>query len=295
MFVMLIFTYTFSVYSDLASPQLFDFKFLKTDALPENTIPYKTGRRQFYCSIPPSPASSKVLTPREDLDYSAFLQVSKCLYLNSGWWTYELCPSTSEDSIRQLHLDNNVETDGYTLGKSNQKYELQERNGQYVIIKNFNRGTLCDVNQKPREVKVEYSCFLDNEKITLTNLMEESTCLYRATVHVPQLCGVEGFQKKTNTNDITCYYLEDKKPKVADKAKAHDIKEEDDGEMEGTENVAEDGQIDLGQLSSLVSKLMDQADFQMVMVDNENLNLKQELQKLLNKKKKKEKKKKEEL
>ena len=275
-----------SVFSDLISPQLFDFKFIKTDNIPDNTVPYKTEKRQFHCSIPPNPDSITALTPREDIDYSQYLQLPKCLYLNSGWWTYSYC----ENEVKQLHLENNVETDGYTLGRSTDKYELQERNGQYVIVKNFSKGTLCDVSQKPREVRIEYSCFLHNEKLKLTNCHEVSTCLYKATVHVPELCNIEGFQKKTNTNDITCYYLSDK-PKASLPEKStieQDDQSEDEGEMETNENIAKDGQIDLGKLTNIVSKLMDQADIQMVMLDDKNIDFETTISNLLKQQKEKE-------
>eukprot|EP00835_Amoeboradix_gromovi_P003531 NODE_237_length_13348_cov_0.297381.p3 type:complete len:294 gc:universal NODE_237_length_13348_cov_0.297381:356-1237(+) len=293
---MIIFSIAFSasVFSDLVSPQLFDFKFVKSESIPENTVVYKTEKRKFHCQIPRSPDIMTTLTPRDDIDYSQYIYIPKCLYLNNGWWTYEFC----NEIIRQLHLSNNIETDAYVLGKQNSNYKVQERSGQFAIIKVFDRGTTCDVNQKHRQVQVEFSCFLNNEKLKLNNIYEESTCLYKATVHVPELCAVEGFQKKTNTNDIICYYIDDQPPKIKEPV-AKSESQDESPEMETTENLKSDGHLDLGKLSEIVNKIISQKDnIQMILMDDEkNIDLEKTINELLaeNKKKKKTSEKKEEL
>ena len=263
-----------SVFSDLISPQLFDFKFMKTEHIPDNVVLYRTEKRKFYCTIPPNPDASSGFKIDNSIDYSNYFQLKKCLYLNSGWWTYELC----NDFIKQVHLENNIETDGYLLGKHSSGYDIEERNGQHVIIKTYNKGSQCEVNGKPRTVKMEYGCLLDQDKVKLMNLFEESTCIYKGSVHVPELCLVEGFQKKANTNDIICYYKEEKKNKQPPKSITLDEDEEEE-EMEANEEV-KDGKLDFGKLSDILNKMITEPNVKMVMMDQNEMNLEKTLETL---------------
>lgn len=52
---------------------------------------------------------------------------------------------------------------------------------------NYTDGTLCDLNEKPRQTNVLYMCF-DHVRNEIYSIKEVSTCSYEAIIFTPLLC-----------------------------------------------------------------------------------------------------------
>lgn len=52
---------------------------------------------------------------------------------------------------------------------------------------NYTDGTLCDLNEKPRQTNVLYMCF-NAGRNDIYSIKEISTCLYEAIIFTPHLC-----------------------------------------------------------------------------------------------------------
>lgn len=52
---------------------------------------------------------------------------------------------------------------------------------------NYTDGTLCDVNEKPRQTNVLYMC-LEHGRPDIYNIKEIASCHYEAIIFTPLLC-----------------------------------------------------------------------------------------------------------
>lgn len=162
-----------------------------------------------------------------------------CSYRLETYWTYELCHG---NFVRQYHEDKEgkkVKTQEYLLGtfdmsetvKLSIKYNELEKNANkkaeipmikvdginmpYVEIK-MGGGTLCDLNNKPRMIRVLYVCY-QYGKHEIFSLKETSSCEYEAIVLSPLLCNHPDYKpQESGENEIMCSPVNNapKKPKA---------------------------------------------------------------------------------
>lgn len=87
-------------------------------------------------------------------------------------------------------------------------------NMPYVEIEMID-GTVCDLTNKPRKIKVLYVCY-QHGKHELFSLEEPSSCEYEVIVLSPLLCSHPDYKPQaTGENEINCHPLENapKKPR----------------------------------------------------------------------------------
>lgn len=87
-------------------------------------------------------------------------------------------------------------------------------NMPYVEIE-MGDGTVCNLNNKPRKVKVLYVCY-QHGKHELFSLEETSTCEYEIVVLSPLLCSHPDYKPQdTGENEINCLPVDNapKKPR----------------------------------------------------------------------------------
>ncbi|KAG7213892.1 hypothetical protein KM043_003097 [Ampulex compressa] len=158
---------------------------------------------------------------------SALFEQSTCSYRLESYWTYELCHG---QFVRQYHEDREgkkINMQEYTLGalSMQQKFKLSveydERaknqnkksdipvkkvdgiNMPYVEIEMGN-GTKCDLNSKPRVIKVLYVCY-QHGKHEIFSLKETLSCEYEAIVLSPLLCSHPDYKPQdTGEHEINC-------------------------------------------------------------------------------------------
>ncbi|KAK2575733.1 hypothetical protein KPH14_012121 [Odynerus spinipes] len=162
-----------------------------------------------------------------------------CTYRLESYWTYELCHGRF---VRQYHEDREgkkVKTQEYYLGlfeksqsfKLSAEYSELEKNPNrkaeipvkkvdginmpYVEIK-MSDGTVCDLNNKPRMIRVLYVCY-QHGKHEIFSLKETSSCEYEAIVLSPLLCYHPDYKPQdSGENEIECRPVESapKKPRA---------------------------------------------------------------------------------
>lgn len=150
-----------------------------------------------------------------------------CSYRLESYWSYELCHGRY---VRQYHEDRDgkkVKTQEYYLGTFDKLQELKllaeyserERNPNRkaeIPVKKVDRinmpyveiemgdGTVCDLTNKPRKVKVLYVCY-QHGKHELFSLEEPSSCEYEVIVLSPGLCSHPDYKPQaTGENEINC-------------------------------------------------------------------------------------------
>ncbi|XP_053978244.1 endoplasmic reticulum lectin 1 isoform X2 [Hylaeus anthracinus] len=161
-----------------------------------------------------------------------------CVYRLESYWTYELCHGRF---VRQYHEERDgkkVKTQEYYLGIFDKSQELkllaeyakQEENPNrkknipikkvdginmpYVEIE-MTDGTVCNVNNKPRKVKVLYVCY-QHDKHELFSVTEPVSCEYEVIVLSPLLCIHPDYNPRdTRENEIDCLPIDTapKKPR----------------------------------------------------------------------------------
>ena len=168
---------------------------------------------------------------------SKLFSQNTCSYRLEPYWTYELCHGRF---VRQYHEDRDgkrVKTQEYYLGTFQKveefhlfaEYELRDKtskkadipvkkvdgiNMPYVEIE-MGDGTVCNLNNKPRKVKVLYVCY-QHGKHELFSLEETSTCEYEIVVLSPLLCSHPDYKPQdTGENEINCLPVDNapKKPR----------------------------------------------------------------------------------
>ncbi|XP_011699260.1 PREDICTED: endoplasmic reticulum lectin 1 isoform X2 [Wasmannia auropunctata] len=193
-------------------------------------IPDATEEEHEYSETYNGPNPIELLQP-------IFAQNS-CSYRLESYWTYELCHGRY---VRQYHEDREgkkIKMQEYYLGtldkaqklKLSAYYDEQANNPNrklnipikkidginmpYVEIE-MTDGTMCDLNNKPRSVKVLYVCY-KHGKHDVYSLKETMTCEYEAIVLSPVLCNHPDYKPQdTGENQITCQPVDNapKKPK----------------------------------------------------------------------------------
>lgn len=152
------------------------------------------------------------------------------------YWTYEVCHG---QYVRQYHEDREPKkpkVQEYYLGtfdkdkhKAGQKEKwFREQNSQtgppvkkvdgiempYVEVQ-MTEGTICDLNGKPRTIKLLYICY-EHGKHDILSLEETSTCEYEAVILSPLLCEHPDYRARgMGENEINCMALDNapKKPR----------------------------------------------------------------------------------
>lgn len=162
-----------------------------------------------------------------------------CSYRLESYWTYELCHGRF---VRQYHEDREgkkVNIQEYYLGlwlkpqtdelsaefkelekNPNRKAEIPVKkvdgiNMPYVEIK-MTAGSLCDLNNKPRMIRVLYVCH-QHGKHEIFSLKETSSCEYEAIVLSPLLCYHPDYKPQNlEENEIECRPVDSapKKPRA---------------------------------------------------------------------------------
>lgn len=158
---------------------------------------------------------------------SILFDQSSCSYRLESYWTYELCHGRF---VRQYHEDREgkkVKTQEYYLGtfdktqrlKLQAEYEKREKiphknvkipvkkvdgiNMRYVEVE-MTDGTVCDITNAPRKVKVLYVCYVHSQH-EIFSVKETSSCEYEVIVLSPLLCAHPGYKSQdTGENEINC-------------------------------------------------------------------------------------------
>ncbi|XP_014479624.1 PREDICTED: endoplasmic reticulum lectin 1 isoform X1 [Dinoponera quadriceps] len=163
---------------------------------------------------------------------------NSCSYRLESYWTYELCHGRY---VRQYHEDREgkkLKMQEYYLGtldkaqkmKLSAAYDEQAKNPNrklnipikkidginmpYVEVE-MTDGTICDLNNKPRSIKVLYICY-KHGKHDVYSLKETVSCEYEAIILSPVLCTHPDYKPQdTGENEITCLPVGNapKKPK----------------------------------------------------------------------------------
>ncbi|XP_050574263.1 endoplasmic reticulum lectin 1 isoform X2 [Bombus affinis] len=167
---------------------------------------------------------------------STLFKQNTCSYRVESYWSYELCHGRY---ARQYHEDRDgkkVKTQEYYLGTFDKLQELKllaeyaERenirkadipvkkvdgiNMPYIEVEMAD-GTVCDLTNKPRKIKVLYVCY-QHGKHELFSLEEPSSCEYEVIVLSPWLCNHPDYKPQaTGENEINCHPVENapKKPR----------------------------------------------------------------------------------
>ncbi|XP_071864998.1 endoplasmic reticulum lectin 1 isoform X2 [Bombus fervidus] len=167
---------------------------------------------------------------------SALFKQNTCSYRVESYWSYELCHGRY---VRQYHEDRDgkkVKTQEYYLGTFDKLQELKlladyaERknagkadipvkkvdgiNMPYIEVEMAD-GTVCDLTNKPRKIKVLYVCY-QHGKHELFSLEEPSSCEYEVIVLSPWLCNHPDYKPQAaGENEINCHPVENapKKPR----------------------------------------------------------------------------------
>ncbi|CAL7934550.1 unnamed protein product [Xylocopa violacea] len=185
-------------------------------------IVHNSEQEQDYNEPYIGPNPIEILTP--------LFRQDTCSYRVESYWSYELCHGRY---VRQYHEDRDgkkVKTQEYYLGTFDKLQELKllaeytEReanpsrkadipvkkvdgiNMPYVEIE-MGDGTVCDLNNKPRKIKVLYVCYRHG-KHELFSIEEPSSCEYEVIVLSPWLCNHPDYNPQaTGENEINCYPL----------------------------------------------------------------------------------------
>lgn len=169
---------------------------------------------------------------------SPLFKQNTCSHKVESYWTYELCHGKY---VRQYHEDRDgkkVKMQEYFLGTYSKMQEMLLRaeyferqsnpnaranvpvkkvdgiNMPYVEI-DMEGGTVCDLTNKPRKIKVLYVCY-QHGKNELLSLEEPSTCEYEVVVLSPLLCSHPHYKPQaTEENEINCHPVDyaPKKPR----------------------------------------------------------------------------------
>ncbi|XP_033224495.1 endoplasmic reticulum lectin 1 isoform X2 [Belonocnema kinseyi] len=180
---------------------------------------------------------------------SPLFNQNTCSYRLESYWTYKLCHG---QYVRQYHEEREgkkVKAHGYDLGtfdraqriKLSAEYDEHAKNPNrraeipvkkvdginmpYVEIE-MKDGTICDLNNKPRSIKVLYVCY-QHGKHEIFSLKEISSCEYEAVVLSPLLCSHPDYRPQDNgENEINCRPVDNapKKPRSLMQLEAESVK-----------------------------------------------------------------------
>ncbi|KZC09119.1 Endoplasmic reticulum lectin 1 [Dufourea novaeangliae] len=214
---------------------------------PTNVEPYfitTANNERYQCMIPDTADQEPDYSePYEGANPIEILSVlfthSTCSYKVESYWTYELCHGRF---VRQYHEDRDgkkVKIQEYRLGTFDKRQEKKlmaeysERdtrpkkkahipvtkvdgiNMPYVEIE-MGDGTVCDLTNKPRKIKVRYVCY-QHGRHELFSLKEPSSCEYEVIALSPLLCLHPDYKPQgTGGNEINCLPVDNalKKPRA---------------------------------------------------------------------------------
>ncbi|XP_012271255.1 endoplasmic reticulum lectin 1 isoform X2 [Orussus abietinus] len=221
-----------------------------------NVAPYfitTANNERYQCFIPDTTKQEHDhgetytwLNPIEIL--SPLFTQDSCSFKLESYWTYELCHGRY---VRQYHEEREgkkVKIQEYYLGKLDPseivklsaQYDQRAKNSNkadipvkkvegvnmpYVEIK-MSDGTLCDLNGKPRMIRVLYTCY-QHSKHEVFSLKEISSCEYEAVVLSPLLCHHPDYNPQdTGENEINCRPVNGapRKPKALSAMDAESLK-----------------------------------------------------------------------
>lgn len=164
------------------------------------------------------------------------LRGGNCLYFISGWWSYSFCPNSEVTQFHQLPPQpgrppqRDQTFPQYILGRvklpmkdeedewgdeikvhENQKLTdrpttaIQIKGDTRYLVQRMDRGTVCDLTGKPREIEIQYHC---NELVgdVIGWIKEVTTCSYVMAVYTSRLCDDVAFlpPKESKANAIAC-------------------------------------------------------------------------------------------
>ncbi|XP_014229640.1 endoplasmic reticulum lectin 1 [Trichogramma pretiosum] len=202
-----------------------------------NAEPYTittVNNEQYQCYIPQVKGEGDVSEDKEyvgpnPIEYLSLLLFNQntCSYSLESYWTYELCHG---NYVKQYHEERDgkkIKIQKYDLGKIDQA-QIKKLSAKYdELAKNPNRkaeipvkkidginmpyveiemtdGTMCDLNDKPRSIKVLYVCY-QHGKQEIYSIKETATCEYETIVLTPLLCGHPDYRAHdSGENTINC-------------------------------------------------------------------------------------------
>ncbi|XP_061173865.1 endoplasmic reticulum lectin 1-like [Saccostrea echinata] len=205
----------------------------------ENVIVMKTKANEKYSCVLPESADAIEEELRKHYDgpspdalISSLFQQNSCSYRIESYWTYELCHGRY---LRQYHEDKELsakkpKVQEYYLGYFGQyrpskgqdlAKELEEKlKPQEIKSKrvddielpyyevNMTEGTECDLNKKPRQVRILYICQPDGRG-EIYEMKETSTCEYEVLVLTSVLCANPKFKPKNPpVSKIACHAMD---------------------------------------------------------------------------------------
>ncbi|KAL9112011.1 MAG: hypothetical protein Q9227_003631 [Pyrenula ochraceoflavens] len=155
----------------------------------------------------------------------------KCIYHNSGWWSYAFCYNSQ---IKQFHYlppgsggrewppQEDPTTPAYILGRFDDKEKsrkakstankpgtevatLQTQGDSRYLVQRLGGGTTCDLTGKERRVEVQFHCHPSSGD-RIYSINEVSTCSYLLVVYTPRLCNDVAFQppQENKPHSIIC-------------------------------------------------------------------------------------------
>lgn len=142
-----------------------------------------------------APADTSPADAGENLSQLLAKLEGSCLYRMDGWWTYELCIGRH---LRQFHREPHAKEDttSYTLGRFTDGTQTRPGPSESPlvgasVVQNFEEGSVCDLTGQERSTTVRFVCNHLSPGVgpsLLSEVKEEATCQYAATVSTPILC-----------------------------------------------------------------------------------------------------------
>lgn len=147
-----------------------------------------------------------------------------CSYRLESYWTYEICHGRFVKQYHEERDSKKIKKQEYFLGRwdltmqnelskqliNSETYKhtirtkkIEGKDVPYFQL-NYTDGTLCDLNEKPRQTNVLYMCF-DHVRNEIYSIKEVSTCSYEAIIFTPLLCKHPLYRpKNAGEKDICC-------------------------------------------------------------------------------------------
>ncbi|XP_058792068.1 endoplasmic reticulum lectin 1 isoform X2 [Phymastichus coffea] len=215
---------------------------LDTQANAESYTITSANNEKYHCFIPEVSENelkpNMVYTGPNPIEYlSVLFDQNACSYRIESYWTYELCHGRYVQQYHEERDGKKVKVQKYELGKFD-AFQVKKLIGEYnEYSKNPNRkseiplkkidgvnmpyveiemsdGTMCDINNKPRSIKVLYVCY-QHGKQEIYSVKETATCEYETIVLTPLLCNHPDYKPQdTGEHKINCRPIDDapKKP-----------------------------------------------------------------------------------
>ncbi|XP_046591251.1 endoplasmic reticulum lectin 1 isoform X1 [Neodiprion lecontei] len=222
-----------------------------------NAEPYfitTANNEQYHCLIPDTTEQEydngeTYAGPNPIQILSTLFVQNSCSYRLESYWTYELCHGRY---VRQYHEEREgkkVKVQEYYLGtfdksqkaKLSAEYDEHAKNPNWKAqipvqkVENVNMpyfeiemsdGTMCDLTDKPRTIRVLYVCY-PHGKHEIFSLKETSSCEYEAVVLSPLLCKHPDYKAQdSGENVIDCRPVDNapKKPRSLVALEAESLK-----------------------------------------------------------------------